>query len=259
MVLRLRQLCLAAAYLEPVVDALRAVFGGEVCRRDPAVARFGLHNALLPLGTSFVEVVAPLKAGTAAGRFLERRGGDGGYMVILDSDDLAPWRAHAAALGVRIALAYDHGDYQGVQLHPRDTGGALLEINHTRGGEDLAGAYGPAGPDWQRAVRTGRVRGIGGAVLQSARPGSLAARWSGILQRPAERAGRGSWRLALDNATLRFVPDTDGRGDGLAGIELEVADAAAIRKTAAERGGLHADGTVAVGGVRFLLGNEGRA
>lgn len=256
MILRLRQLCLAAARLEPVVDALCAVFGGEVCHRDPAVARFGLHNALVPFGTSFIEVVAPLKPGTAAGRFLERRGGDGGYMVILDSADLAPWRAHVHTLGVRIAFAYDHGDYQGVQLHPRDTGGALLEINHTRGGESLRGAYGPAGPGWQRAAPSERVRGIRGAVLQSALPEKLARRWGEILQKSVERTGPDGWRLALDNAALRFIPDADRRGDGLAAIVLAVADASAIRSTAAERGCLDAGGTVVLGGVRFFLEDE---
>lgn len=256
MTLRLRQLCLAAAHLEPVVDALCAIFGGAVCHRDPAVARFGLHNALVPLGTSFIEVVAPLKPGTAAGRFLQRRGGDGGYMVILDSDDLAPWRTHVQSLGVRIAFAYDHGDYQGVQLHPRDTGGALLEINHTRGGESLQGAYGPAGPHWQRALRSERVRGIRGAVLQSAHPDTLAQRWGEILQRPVERTDPDAWRLMLDNAALRFIPDADGRNDGLVAIVLMAADASAIRGAAARRGCLDAGGTVTLGGVRFFLEDE---
>ena len=87
--LRLRQLCLVAAQLEPVVDDLSAVFGVEVCHRDPAVGQFGLHNALLPFGTSFVEIVAPVTEGTTAERYLERRKGDGGYMVILGSDSLS--------------------------------------------------------------------------------------------------------------------------------------------------------------------------
>lgn len=141
MFLRLRQLCLVAADLEPVVTDLCVVLGVSVCHRDPAVARFGLHNALMTMGTDFVEVVAPLHAGTAAGRYLERRGGDGGYMVILDTDDIAPWRTHLAEISVRIAADLAHGAYAGLQLHPRDTGGALLEINTTRGnGPD---PYGP--------------------------------------------------------------------------------------------------------------------
>ena len=74
--LRLRQLCLVAHDLEPVVDDLKAVFDIDVCHRDPAVAKYGLHNALLPIGNSFVEIVAPTQDKTAAGRYLDRRKGD---------------------------------------------------------------------------------------------------------------------------------------------------------------------------------------
>ena len=253
MFLRLRQLCLVAEDLAPVVDDLCAVFGAPVCHRDPAVARFGLHNAMVPFGTSFVEVVSPLQGGTAAGRYLERRGGDGGYMVILDSDGLPRWRDHVAGIGVPIAAALALGDYEGMQLHPRDTGGALLEINHTRGNSsDPNGPYAPAGPHWQRAERGARVNGMAGAVLQSDEPERLARRWGEILQRPPSRDGDG-WRLLLDNAHLRFVAATDGRGDGLAGIDVEAADAEAIIETAAARGCAVEAGSVILGGVRFGL------
>ena len=77
--LRLRQICLVARELDPVTDDLCAVFGVKICHRDPEVGQFGLHNALMPFGSSFVEVVAPTREGTTAGRYLERRHGDGGY------------------------------------------------------------------------------------------------------------------------------------------------------------------------------------
>ena len=252
MYLRLRQLCLVAAQLEPVVDDLSAVFGVEVCHRDPAVGQFGLHNALLPFGTSFVEIVAPVTEGTTAERYLERRKGDGGYMVILDSESLPRWRTHVAEIGVRIAAPLASGDYEGMQLHPRDTGGALLEINTTKNGADLHGPYGPAGPHWQPSIRTERVQAIVGAVLQSADPAALAARWAQILQREATQHGD-EHRVALDNATLRFITATDGRGEGLAGIDVQVRDVSAVLAAAKERGcTTDADG-VAIGGVRFRL------
>ena len=251
--LRLRQLCLVAHELAPVEQDLCAVFGVRVCHRDPGVGKFGLHNALMPFGTSFVEVVAPLHEGTAAGRYLERRKGNGGYMVILDSESLDRWRAHVAAIGVRIAAPLATGDYEGIQLHPRDTGGALLEINTTRNGADLQGPYWPAGPHWHDAVSRQRVEGIVGAVLQADDPAALAQRWGGILLRPVERDGTAGWRLALDNATLRFIAPRDERGEGLVGIELAVRDAAAIYGSA-EAGGLRTDAAgVFVGGVHFAL------
>ncbi|HEY4668483.1 MAG TPA: hypothetical protein VIH05_01760, partial [Tepidiformaceae bacterium] len=80
--LRLRQIALVARELEPVVNDFRNVLGIEVGYRDPGVGRFGLENALMPIGNQLLEVVAPIEEGTAGGRYLERRGGDGGYMVI---------------------------------------------------------------------------------------------------------------------------------------------------------------------------------
>lgn len=249
--LRLRQICLVARELDPVTDDLCAVFGVKICHRDPEVGQFGLHNALMPFGSSFIEVVAPTREGTTAGRYLERRRGDGGYMVILDSEALPRWRSHVAEIGVRIAAPLALGDYEGMQLHPRDTGGALLEINSTLDGASLDGPYWPAGPHWRDAVATERVEGISGAVLQGEDPAALARKWGEILQRPA--AEHGDWQVPVDNATLRFVDDTDGRGEGLAGVTLRVRDAGAILAAAQARGLPHDEHSVTVCGVRFEI------
>ena len=70
--IRLRQVALVARDLEAVVDDLRTSFGIDVAHRDPAVASFGLQNAVLPVGNQFIEVVSPTREGTAGGRQLER-------------------------------------------------------------------------------------------------------------------------------------------------------------------------------------------
>ena len=71
--MHIRQVALVARDLEPVVADLCAVFGLEVAFRDPGVGEFGLHNAVMPVGTTFLEVVSPVREGTTAGRFLEKR------------------------------------------------------------------------------------------------------------------------------------------------------------------------------------------
>jgi len=158
--LRLRQVCLVSADLAGESARIKASLGLEECYRDPNVAKYGLENVLFPVGSSFIEIVAPTRPGTAAGRFLARHGGRYGYMVILDCDDPEQWQAHAASLGVRTANLIKHGDYLGVQLHPKDTGAAMIEFNHTAGGEEPMGPYAPAGPDWQRAIRGGVMRAV---------------------------------------------------------------------------------------------------
>ena len=52
--LRLRQIALVARELEPVLDDLRDVLGIEVAYRDPGVGRYGLENALLPIGNQLL-------------------------------------------------------------------------------------------------------------------------------------------------------------------------------------------------------------
>ena len=104
--LRLRQIALVAHELDPVVTELSAELGVEVAFNDPGVDVFGLQNAVMPIGNQFLEVVAPIKEGTAAGRYLDRRKGDGGYMVILQCDEHA---ARKARLGRRARRALRHG------------------------------------------------------------------------------------------------------------------------------------------------------
>lgn len=221
--LRLRQIALVAHDLEPVVSELHDTLHIEVAHRDPAVAVFGLHNAVIPIGDQFLEVVSPTRDGTAAGRYLDRRGGEGGYMVILQCDEHSARKTRLTELGVRFALADDTAHYHLLQLHPADTGGSFLEIDEQAGGEPMDGPWEPAGPDWQSARRTDMVTAITGATLQSPDPERLAARWAELLERSMSlrrNSDGDAFSIGLDNALLSFVEAADERGEGLAGLTL---------------------------------------
>jgi hypothetical protein len=251
--LRLRQICLVAAQLEPQLAALADILGLALCYRDGNVARYGLVNGLLPIGRCFLEVVAPTRPETAAGRYLERRGGDGGYMMILDCDDIERRRRHMDEIGIRIANPIRHDAYTGLQLHPRDTGGAMLELNHTEGGDSLDGPYAPAGPRWQSAIRTEVTQALLAAELQSPDPEALARRWSWILERPLGKDAAGAPEIALDLGRLRFVTASDGRGEGLSRLDIAVADRAPILAAAARHGAAVNGDEITLCGTRFRL------
>ena len=251
--LRLRQLCLVARDLEPALGDLAAVLGLAVCHRDGNVAKYGLVNGLLPIGTNFLEVVAPTTGGTAAGRYLERRGGEGGYMVIVDCDDLERRRGHVQKIGVRIANALSYETYTGIQLHPRDTGGCMFEFNHTAGGEREDGPYHPAGPHWQAAIRTAVTARLLGAEIQGENPAGISETWSRVIERPATRMAEDAWQIALDTGYIRFVAARDGRGEGLGGIDIAAADRGAILAAAARRGLASTADGVMICGTRFRL------
>ncbi len=256
MTLHLRQIAFVAEKLQPVLDDLRGVLGLEVCFVDPEVDVFGLENSLVPIGTNFIEVVAPVKEGTAGGRYLERRQGDGGYMVITQADGEDDQRAHrdrATALGIRIAWERDHGSGRFMQLHPADTGGAFFEIDFTTANSPT-GDWPPAGGSgWDKYVRTDIVSAITAAEIQSNEPLMLAERWAAIAGQELQRDDQGRTVLPLNNASIRFVEESDGRGDGLGGIDVKVEDKAALLAAAEARGVMVDETQVLIGGVRINL------
>ena len=253
--LRLRQVALVAERLQPVEAELCEILGVSVCYRDPGVAVFGLENALFPVGNQFLEVVAPTRDGTAGGRYLERRGGDGGYMVILQASDHPPIRQRVEKLGVAIAFEREMDDYHIMQLHPRDTRGTFLEIDDQRGPDahEPDGPWHPAGPDWKQGQRLERVLGIEAAEIQSEDPAALAEHWSRILAAPPRQHDDGRWTLQLENASLRFVPCQDGRPEGLGGIDLRCSDREAIMASARQHDAVIGEDLVHLCGMRIQL------
>lgn len=249
--LRLRQICLVAADLERQAELVRGVFGLEACYRDPNVARYGLANVLFAVGTDFIEIVAPTRPGTAAGRFLERHKGRNGYMIIMDCEDPAARQAHCESIGVRTANLIRHDSYLGVQLHPKDTGGAMIEFNRTEGGSDPRGPYAPAGPGWQACVRQDVTQRLLSAQIECADPAAFSARWAEILERPVQRSCDGHVFIALDAGRIHFVrADSD---PVLAGIELQVSDRMQVLERARALGCIDSAGAVQVCGIRVGL------
>jgi len=257
--LRLRQTALVARALEPIERALTSVLATEVCYRDPGVGKYGLHNALWALGGTFLEVVAPIRDNTAAGRYLDRRGGDGGYMYIVDCDDLDARRARLGELGFRIVEDLRAGDAaqwsEAIHVHPKDTGGCLISIDRHASGADAMGGYQWAGAAWQAKARRDVV--IAGAVMQCDDPAATAQRWARLLGRPAAANASGGHELQLDNAIARFVPLADDRGEGLAQVLLSCAAPAAMLAAAVAIGASVGAGWFDLGGVRFALEQRG--
>jgi hypothetical protein len=245
--MRLRQVALVARELDPVVEDLCAVLGIRVGFHDPGVSAFGLENAVMPIGETFLEVVAPVEENTTAGRQLLRRGGDGGYMVIVQTDDPQASRRRVGEAGVRIVWEADLADAGSIHLHPRDVGGAILSFDWM----DPPESWRWAGPDWKSAVRTDVVREITGVEIQADDPAAMAERWAEVFGLPVTLADH--HEIRLEEGVIRFVPDLDGRGEGVSGVDLAAVDRAAafdaarLRDIPADDLGLH------IGGTRFRL------
>lgn len=242
--LRLRQVALVGADLDRIAADITAVLGLGAAYADPGVDKYGLHNQVWPIGDTFLEVVSPKAPGTTAGRLIDKRGGDGGYMAIFQVDDLAGARARFAALGVRIADQADRNGASFTHLHPKDVPGAIVSIDAMAPVE----RWEWGGPDWRANVRSDVSLEIRGAEMQLTDPDAGSARWAEVLDRPRERTGDG-WRIAIDGGELRFVAQQDDRGDGLSAWDVAVHDPAAVRRRAEARGCLIAGDLVLCGTV----------
>jgi hypothetical protein len=247
--LRLRQICLAAANLAPVISDIQDILGVAVCYRDPNVARYGLENALMPIGTNFLEVVAPIEENTAAGRFIERTKGHGGYMAIFQASDPRRRQAHAETMGIRIAHVIDRDTYQSVQLHPRDCRASFIEFGRSTGGDDRMGTWWPAGPDWRDFVRMDQTKRMLGIEIESPKPDDLASHWSRIIETPLT-VDNGDPVLVFEECAIRFV---HGQTECLGTLVLEMAKPAEALAKAAAKGYSVANNSFHLAGVNFRL------
>jgi hypothetical protein len=248
--LRLRQICLVAPQLKPVISDIADIMGLSVCYRDGNVAKYGLENALLPVDTILLEVVAPFQPGTAAGRFLEKTSDRGGYMAIFCCDDPDARGARANALGVRTANVITHAPYHGVQLHPRDCRAAFIEFNHTDGSDDVLGPYPPAGPEWQTHIRKDVTQALTEVEMQSPDPQGLAEHWGRIIGVDASGNANGVAELKLPNASFRLVR---GRAEIMSGLTFKVTDVAKVRDVAKAKGCPVSGDSFQLCGVTFSL------
>jgi hypothetical protein len=247
--MRLRQIAFMAHAIAPVAEQLEQVFGLKVGYRDPGVEVFGLKNVVMPVGGEFLEVLEPFRDDASGARYLARRGGDAGYMVILQDDDALTHRARLEALGARV-IAKSDGRYRYTHFHPADCAGVLLSIDSVEGDEawqEPTSDWPPAGPDW-RDFQSDISLGIASVTIQARDPRAAGERWSVLLDRRATRVGR-AIEITLEPGLIRFVPPVDQDGTGVVGMDIRVPDPAAILARARVLGIPVERQAVTIGGV----------
>ncbi len=213
---RLRQAVLVAAELEPVASALRSALDLGEPFRDPGVGEFGLTNTVFALGDCFLEVISPQQPGTAAGRYLERHRGDGGYMAIFDLTDLEGARARAERFGIRVVWQLDLADISGTHLHPADMRGAIVSLDRSR----PYGTWRWGGPQWTERTGTGAPGRLAGITVAVRDPSAVSSRWAEVLGVPI--ADEPAHALGLDGAEVRFIGVDDEHEEGL--LEIAIVD-----------------------------------
>jgi hypothetical protein len=209
---RLRQVAFAAADLDTTAARLQSELGLTEPYRDDGVALFGLQNAVFALGDTFLEVVSPLRDGTAAGRYLERQGGDTGYMAMVQVADAGAARSRLDRLGVRVVWEFAEEDIVDLHLHPRDVPGPLLALDQA----EPEGSWRWGGPAWTAAVPAVTPGGLRELTIAVADPGGAAARWAELLGvAAADRT------LPLADSQLVTFEEPHGR-NGIVALTLAV-------------------------------------
>jgi hypothetical protein len=212
---RLRQVVLAAEDLSATCAAIERSLGAHDPFHDPGVGHFGLANAVYTIGDTFLEVVSPVTGGTAAGRYMQRRGGDAGYMVMFEDGDEGALRSRLKSLDVRLVHDHSHRDIVDLHLHPKDVPGAIVAVNVCT----PEGSWRWGGPVWAGAIPDHDPGGVIGLAVAAEDPAALATRWADVLGLDVTTSGS-AHTLALPSGQRVDVIAGDG-AEGIVGVTVE--------------------------------------
>ena len=241
---------------EETEGALREVFGLDVAYRDPGnrpgseagVSIFGLKNFVMPIGNQFLELVTPLMPGPSSA--------GGGYMLLfqVNRSDYELHTRYLEQLGVRVVAGGDISETgsDAVHIHPKDLPGCLVELRWCENDEKDDGDWWPVEKDWRDHSNTEVAEAIVGAEVQTPEPLQLAQRWGEVLQQDVLTVNDAP-SLSTADGPVRFVEPTDGRPEGLGGIDVKVRDPETVLRRAANFGLPVGENMVEISGLRFNL------
>ena len=119
----------AVADLDAAIAIHRDSYGMPLVHRE-TIASQGVEAALLDIGASHIELLAPLADDTPVGRFLAKRG-PGLHHVAYRVDDVGAALEALRAAGLRLIDEAPRAGIRGSQvafLHPSACGGVLTEL-----------------------------------------------------------------------------------------------------------------------------------
>ncbi|MDC3150317.1 hypothetical protein OA959_00235 [SAR86 cluster bacterium] len=247
--MRLRQLVFVSRERDRLAREICTLLDLKESYHDAGLINFGLENVLIPLGDTFFEIVMPVQENTTAERFLVKRNGDGGYMVIVDVDDFEKEQKRVESSGIEIVW---HGNRnveeinaRTIHLHPKQVGGAILSIDHM----NPKNAWLWAGTNWEKDINKNLVDVLSGVVLQSDDPEKLCMQWEKAL---GKKRATDELKIQLVGSTINFVESIDGRGEGINAFKIKALNKDQILKNAKSMK-IFQDEEISLGGVKIIL------
>jgi methylmalonyl-CoA/ethylmalonyl-CoA epimerase len=126
---RIDHIGVAVEDLDGAVALYRDRLGMREEHRE-SVEEFGVDAVLLEIGDGHVELLSPLSAESAVGRFLERNG-PGLHHVAYRTDDIESALESIRGAGMRLIDERPRAGIRGSRVafvHPKSTGGVLTEL-----------------------------------------------------------------------------------------------------------------------------------
>jgi methylmalonyl-CoA/ethylmalonyl-CoA epimerase len=126
---RIDHIGVAVEDLDQAIALYRDKLGMREQHRE-TVEQFGVEAALLEIGEGHVELLSPLSADSAVGRFLERNG-PGMHHVAYRTEDIDSALESARTAGMRLIDERPRAGIRGSRvafIHPKSTGGVLTEL-----------------------------------------------------------------------------------------------------------------------------------
>lgn len=242
---------------------------------DPAVGQWGLENFLVAIGGDVIEVVAPIKPGTSttAGRLLQRRG-EGGYMIIMQTDDAESRRRdieNRQKGSVIYSHSFDHR-YKNVrdrgvciQYHPKIVRGGMMPELDSHFSEEWNptpletrfSPWHPCGDDYfgylPKMKSTGHLwlrkctLALGGGDSDTV---GAAREWGDVFGLNTSKN-----EVVFTNARMAFVAGEEGVSEGLRDVTIGVQGRAVMDGILerARQEGICGDGWFEMVGVRWYL------
>lgn len=115
----IRNFVLATSNIEAVSEALQARLEIPQGIRHDMAEILGFRNEMMKIGQTLFEMVQPVKPDHRLHRWLAERGGDAGYMIVLQTFDAEAFRARVAAEKLRLTRDMQFRGQQMIQFDPK--------------------------------------------------------------------------------------------------------------------------------------------
>ena len=125
----IHHVAIAVEDLDEAVERHTRLYGGEPSYRE-VVESQGVTEAMIPIGGTSLQLLAPLGPDTPVGRFLDKRG-EGLHHVAYAVADIEAALSHLAAEGAELVDMKPRvggGGHKVAFVHPRAFNGTLIEL-----------------------------------------------------------------------------------------------------------------------------------